>query len=114
MEHRALNALLLTLSSIVAQTRIGALRVSFFACLLLGLVISPAPLRGQDCIDYGEEFSPHVIGSIDTPDDARGVSVVGPVVGTYGCVADGLSGIQVVNISNPTSPVIVGSVDTPG
>ncbi len=36
------------------------------------------------------------------------------VSGTYAYVADGASGLQVIDITNPASPQIVGSVDTPG
>ena len=36
------------------------------------------------------------------------------VSGTYAYVADGASGLQVIDITNPQSPQIVGSVDTPG
>jgi hypothetical protein len=36
------------------------------------------------------------------------------VSGSYVYVADYGSGLQVVDVSNPTSPAIVGSVDTPG
>lgn len=35
------------------------------------------------------------------------------MAGTHAYVAEGNSGLQVVDISNPASPVIVGSVDTP-
>ena len=36
------------------------------------------------------------------------------VVGTTAYVADGDSGLQVIDVSNPASPQIIGSVDTPG
>ena len=36
------------------------------------------------------------------------------VSGTYAYVADSSSGLQVIDITNPASPQIVGSVDTPG
>ena len=35
------------------------------------------------------------------------------VSGTHAYVADRLSGLQVIDISTPASPMIVGSVDTP-
>ena len=51
-----------------------------------------------------------IIGSIDTPGDARGVTVVGDTA----YVANGSSGLQIIDVSNPASPTLIGSVDTPG
>ena len=51
-----------------------------------------------------------IIGSVDTPDIAYGVTVVG----TVAYIADAKSGLQVIDVSNPASPKIIGSVDTPG
>ncbi len=53
---------------------------------------------------------PSILGSVDMPSSARGVAVSGTL--TY--VADGSSGLQVIDVSDPGSPVILGSVDTPG
>ncbi|MDP2647075.1 MAG: hypothetical protein Q8P24_19240 [Desulfobacterales bacterium] len=50
------------------------------------------------------------IGSEDTQGEAYRVTVVG---GTA-YVADGVGGLQVIDVSNPASPQIIGSVDTPG
>jgi hypothetical protein len=50
-----------------------------------------------------------IVGSVDTPVWALGVAVVG----SYAYVAD-RSSLQVIEITNPESPVIVGSVYTPG
>ncbi|MBK9302846.1 MAG: T9SS type A sorting domain-containing protein, partial [bacterium] len=36
------------------------------------------------------------------------------ILGTYAYVADSYSGLQVIDITNPASPQIVGSVNTPG
>ncbi|MFM6073254.1 MAG: hypothetical protein ACKPB9_16970, partial [Dolichospermum sp.] len=35
------------------------------------------------------------------------------VVGNYAYVADDTSGLQIINISNPSSPTLVGTIDTP-
>ena len=53
---------------------------------------------------------PYLVGSVDTSDSAKDVFVSG----NYAYVADGYSGFQVIDISNPTNPTIVGSADTPG
>ncbi|MBI4651135.1 PKD domain-containing protein [Candidatus Desantisbacteria bacterium] len=47
--------------------------------------------------------------SVVTPGYACGAYVKG----NYVYVADGSSGLQIIDISNPANPVIVGSVDTP-
>ncbi len=49
-------------------------------------------------------------GYIDTPGNATAVLVDGGIA----YVADGPSGIQIVDISDPSAPVIIGSADTPG
>jgi hypothetical protein len=50
-----------------------------------------------------------IVGSADTPGDARAVFVSG----NYAYVADFGPGLQVIDVSDPTNPSIVGSVDTP-
>lgn len=49
------------------------------------------------------------IGAYDTPGSAYGLELTG----TYAYVADCGSGLQIIDISNPTSPTLVGSYDTP-
>ncbi len=53
---------------------------------------------------------PGILGSVDTPDTAIRVAVSGAVA----YVADFSSGLQLIDVSDPGSPVILGSVDTPG
>jgi hypothetical protein len=65
---------------------------------------------GLRVIDVSNPAAPVEVGSIDTPDLACDVSVVGGL--TY--VADGTSGLRVVDVSDPAAPVEVGSIDTPG
>ena len=50
-----------------------------------------------------------IIGSVDTPNEATQVAVAG----TKAYVTGGTS-LQVIDVSNLTSPQIIGSVDTPG
>jgi len=54
--------------------------------------------------------NPTFVGSYDTPDSARGVTVSG----NYAYVADGYSGLQIIDIGNPESPTLKGSYNTPG
>jgi hypothetical protein len=60
-------------------------------------------------IDIANPASPHIVGSVHTPDHAYGVAVSG----THAYVADWGSGLQVIDITSPQSPQIVGGVDTP-
>ena len=55
-------------------------------------------------------FELTLAGSYDTPGNATGVAVAGD----YAYVADYTSGLQVIDISDPTSPVYAGSYNTPG
>jgi hypothetical protein len=50
-----------------------------------------------------------LIGGIDTPGPAREVAVQG----RYAYVADGTSGLQIIDVSDPTAPVPAGNLDTP-
>lgn len=52
-----------------------------------------------------------IISSIDTPGYAMDVMLSAD--GTKAYVADGSSGLQIVDISNSTAPVITGSINTP-
>ena len=93
-----------------------------FAAEELPLSVSPnfaAP--GQTITLYGKGFKngaralvwsggPFAIGSVDTPGFADGFAVAG----NFAYVADGLNGLQLIDISNPQAPVLSGRADTPG
>ncbi len=68
--------------------------------VVAGLVLAGSA-RGQ-CV-------PSILSSVDTPHLAIGVAVSG----TVAYVADSGSGLQVIDVSDPGSPVILGSVNTP-
>jgi len=76
-------------------------RFWLFSIVLVVLLVFLEEARGY----YG--LGPFVAGSVDTY-DARDVHVVGG----YAYVADGYAGLKVIDVSDPTSPRIVGSVDT--
>ncbi len=85
-------------------------------------------LSGLQVIDIEDPTNPMLLGSYDTPGLAQNVVVVGEVTrpggfdgiderialvadgGPYGHWTD--SGLQVINISNPAAPVMVGERDT--
>ena len=50
------------------------------------------------------------VGTLDTPGSARDVEVVCGLA----YVADGSSGLRIIDISNPAAPVELGALDTPG
>jgi hypothetical protein len=55
-------------------------------------------------------FSPTALGFVDIPGYANNVDVTG----NHAYVAAGATGLQVVDVSNPSLPRIVGAADTPG
>jgi len=67
---------------------------------------SSLPVWGNGGLSGG----PSYLGSYDTPGAALGVTVLNDLA----YVADYESGLQIINVSNPTSPVLLGSYDTPG
>jgi len=52
----------------------------------------------------------NIIGSVDTPGEANGVALSGNTA----FVADGVGGLQIIDVSDPENPNIIGSADTPG
>ena len=76
--------------------------------LLLAILILPGFAQAVNCLDYGSYL--HWLVEMETPGSVMGVAIAGD----YACLSDGLAGLQVVDISDPDSPIIVGSVDTPG
>ena len=55
-------------------------------------------------------FTPTALGSVAIPGYANNVDANGG----FAYVAAGATGLQVVNVANPSAPVIVASLDTPG
>jgi len=53
------------------------------------------------------------IGNVNTPGEAQSIAVA-PGRAGLAYVADGAAGLQVIDISDPQHPFIVGGVDTPG
>lgn len=55
-------------------------------------------------------FAPTVVGGYDTPGSVFGVAVAGDLA----FIADQLSGLQVIDVSNLSAPTLLGSLDTAG
>jgi hypothetical protein len=55
-----------------------------------------------------------LVGSYNTPDYANGVSVMQVNSLRYAFVADGASGLQIVNVTSPSSPSFASSFNTSG
>ena len=64
--------------------------------------------RDTDCVNYQNYL--HIAGYYDTRYSAYGIAVSG----AYAYVASDLYGLEVLDISSPSSPVSLGYVDTPG
>lgn len=66
--------------------------------------------HGFAVVDLSEPSNPRLLGSVDTPGNARGVELCG----TYACVADEYAGLQMIDITDPWNPVIRATFDTVG
>src|SRR5689334_5599236 len=82
----------------------ATLRFAWIA--LAACLYSPGSPRAE-CIDYAEHL--RLAASLRLPDEARGVAFGGG----YAFVADGDSGLQVVDISSPANPTLAATVATP-
>ncbi|NGX43822.1 MAG: hypothetical protein K940chlam7_02127, partial [Chlamydiae bacterium] len=61
---------------------------------------------GLQIIDVSNVANPTLVGSYNTPGDARGVAISG----NYAYVADGyLGGLQIIDVSNAANPTLAGS-----
>jgi len=89
------------------KTRIILLAATFLLWTNLALFFSAPTVWAQDCLDYSDYL--HWMGEVHTP----GVTWDVAVAGNYAYVADGSSGLQVMDISVPESLAIVGAVSTP-
>jgi hypothetical protein len=89
----------------LASNPIGLVGILALALTLGLLLLTLASVAGAERLD-----DPIELGSIDTPDFALGVAVVGGLA----YVADQRFGLRVIDVSNPAVPVEVGSIDTPG
>jgi hypothetical protein len=65
-------------------------------------------------IDVSIPSSPVIIGSVQTPGAARGVTVVGDTAYIIDEDEWNNSALQIIDVSEPFSPVIIGSVEIPG
>ena len=55
-----------------------------------------------------------VVGSYNTPDFAYDVSIMSISGLTYAFIADGTSGLQIVNVTNPATPMFISNYNTAG
>jgi hypothetical protein len=76
-----------------------------FMPILMMVISLASSASSQDCIDYGEYL--HWVDRLDTPGDARDVDLVDG----RAYVADGPSGLQIFDISDPHDQHLIGSVD---
>jgi hypothetical protein len=70
----------------------------------------PLAFRAETLNTYQGVFAPTLVGNYDTSGIALGVQIVG----NYAYVADGLSGLQIIDITNPSNPILKGNYDTSG
>ena len=84
--------------------RVSILRDRMLASLAFCVGVSLCPLFPSTATAL---FS---VGGLDTPGDAFDVEIVG----TLAYVAGGSSGLWIIDVSNPATPVEIGVLDTPG
>lgn len=65
---------------------------------------------GLSVVDIADPSAPCVVGTLDMPNWAEGISVEGD----YAYVANGILGLRIIDIRNPAIPRDVGLHDTPG
>ena len=82
------------------------MRATVLLCLLLVLT---SVVNAQDCLQYIEYYPSEApyLATIDTPGSAKGVARRADHL----FVADYTGGIQVIDVSDPFSPIIVGSAE---
>jgi hypothetical protein len=79
------------------------------SCIIYSVVPEQSP--GSDETLYRKHLClPKLLGSYDTPSSALDVCVSGNMA----YVADYISGLQIIDISNPAAPIWRSSYDTPG
>lgn len=62
-------------------------------------------------VSFGADaWNVDLVGQINTP----GTALQAAIHGTYAYLADGTSGLRIIDISNPNSPIEVGFCNTPG
>ncbi len=94
-------------------------RISFNDIELILIIKNNQVMLADQVVDLTPseiEFStnypsnPSIIGFVETPDSAHSVTIVDQIA----YLADGDSGLQVIDVSDPSNPSIIGSVETPG
>src|SRR4029450_12608680 len=93
---------------VVTRPHPASLRLLPLLALLCCGLSYPGGAAAQSCLDYRQYL--HQAGKLDLPDDALAVAFSGDLAFV---AADG-AGLQVIDISNPVSPQVIGAVDTPG
>lgn len=84
-------------------------------CIVTGLALALFSGCKDDTSSPSETSSNMVkVGSYNTPDYSYDVSIFTQGLQSYALIADGNSGLQIVNISSPAAPVFVSNYNTPG
>ena len=97
------------------RSTVGCIPISTLCAVLVLILASlpflaaiPATATAGDCVDYADTI--HRVGGVALGDNSEDIAIVG----SYAYVAADLVGLKIVDVSDPTSPTIVGSLDTPG
>ncbi len=79
---------------------------------LIGLLLAGC----KDDSTSPEEVSSNMtlIGNYNTPDYAFDVSIFSAGIPKYAFIADGTSGLQIINVTTPSNPILITNYNTPG
>ena len=95
----------------------GKLKVfhySIFALFLISIYFSSCKNNDSNNPVVPPGGLMNYIGGYNTPGDSRGIKIASVNLTPYAFIADGGYGLQIINISNPTLPVLTGSYNSVG
>jgi hypothetical protein len=91
------------------------MKLKIFALLIVLLpIIMLSSCKDNSTSPSEKSSNMSLVGSYNTPDYAYDVSILTNNTLTYAFIADGTSGLQIVNVTNPALPAYVSNYDTPG
>lgn len=98
------------LGDIIEASHVGKRLFISFTIAFLILILGCGSSKNDDKGCCEPPTISLIVGSYDTPGNARGIFVNG----NYAYLTDWDNGLYIINIADPASPTLTGSYDTPG